>query len=171
MAGRRKVRWYDNCGTEGAGLCRFERGDAMSRVRGRSILLIEDSEDVARLLVELLRPLGVKVEVAVDAAAALSMARSVQPDLILTDLRLPDMDGLAAVRAIKDDTPALARTPVVVLTGHASPENIREAVDLGVVDFLIKPTFLSKAGLERIRRALESAPPRTERRSASGLST
>ncbi len=131
----------------------------MSTVRGRSILLIEDSEDVVRLLVTLLKPLGVKIRAAADGAAAFRAAREAPPDLILTDLQLPDMDGLQAVRAIKEDDARLQRVPVVVLTGHANPENIREAVELGVVDFLVKPSFLSAAGLERIRRALEAAPP------------
>jgi two-component system OmpR family response regulator len=137
----------------------------MSRTRGRSILLIEDSEDVVHLLVELLKPLGVRVAAAGDGASALRAARDVRPDLILADLHLPDTDGLTTVRLIKEAFPDLARTPVVVITGHANPENIREAVELGVIDFLVKPAFLSKAGLERIRRALESAPPKTERRS------
>ncbi len=131
----------------------------MSRARSRSILLIEDSQEVVQLLLALLKPLGAKITAAADGTAALRAARETPPDLILTDLQLPDMDGLQAVRAIKDDAPRLRQVPVVVLTGHANPENIREAVELGVVDFLVKPAFLSQGGLERIRRALEAAPP------------
>ena len=137
----------------------------MSRTRGRSLLLIDDSEDVVHLLIELLKPLGLRIVAVGDGTSALGAARDARPDLILVDLQLPDMDGLSAVRLIKEALPELARTPVVVITGHANPENIREAVELGVIDFLVKPAFLSKAGLERIRRALESAPPKTERRS------
>lgn len=131
----------------------------LARVRERRILLIEDSEDVVRLLVALLKPLGVKITAAADGAAALRATREASPDLIVTDLQLPDMDGLQAVRAIKEGASHLRQVPVVVLTGHANPENIREAVELGVVDFLVKPAFLSNAGLERIRRALDAAPP------------
>lgn len=137
----------------------------MSRVRGRSLLLIEDSREVVQLLVALLKPLGVKITAAADGASALRTAREMPLDLILTDLQLPDMDGLQAIRAIKEDAPHLKKVPVVVLTGHASPDNIREAVELGVVDFLVKPAFLSNAGLERIRRALEDAPPAVAPRS------
>lgn len=145
-------------GRRGTMIAEPGRGEAMNRSRGRSLLLIEDSRDVVDLLLELLKPLGARVVTAGDGASALRAARELGPDLILADLNLPDMDGLRAVRAIKEDLPQLARIPVVVITGHANPENIREAVELGVLDFLVKPAGLSKAGIERIRRALDSAP-------------
>lgn len=125
----------------------------------RVILLIEDNVDVVRFLSKLLAPLGAELVPAADGEAARAAAKRSPPDLLIVDLVLPGMSGLDAVRAIKQDDPRLARTPVVVLTGHPSPDNIREAVDLGVVDYLVKPTFLSEAGLDRLRRALDAAPP------------
>ena len=130
----------------------------MGKSPDRTILLIEDNEDVVRFLLRLLEPLGAQVVAAADGEAARKASKKTPPDLMLVDLILPGMSGLDAVRAIKKDDPRLAATPVVVLTAHPNPDNIREAVDLGVVDFLVKPTFLSEAGLDRIRRALEAAP-------------
>ena len=130
----------------------------MGKTRERTILLIEDNEDVVRFLLRLLEPLGAEVVAAADGEAARRASKTRPPDLMLVDLVLPGMSGLDAVRAIKKDDPRLAATPVVVLTAHPSPDNIREAVDLGVVDFLMKPAFLSEAGLDRIRRALDAAP-------------
>ncbi len=136
----------------------------MGKTPGRAILLIEDNADVVRFLTRLLEPLGAEVVATADGEAARKASKATPPDLMIVDLRLPGMDGLEAVRAIKKDDPRLAATPVVVLTGHPSPDNIREAVDLGVVDYLVKPTFLSEAGLDRIRRALEAAPKAPARR-------
>jgi CheY-like chemotaxis protein len=130
----------------------------MKKAPERTILLIEDNDEVVRFLVRLLEPLGAVLVPAPDGEAARKAAKRTPPDLMIVDLVLPDMGGLDAVRAIKKDDPRLASTPVVVLTAHPSPDNIREAVDLGVVDYLVKPTFLSEAGLERIRRALALAP-------------
>ncbi|HEX7902010.1 MAG TPA: response regulator [Planctomycetota bacterium] len=130
----------------------------MGKTPERAILLIEDNADVVRFLLRLLEPLGAEVVAVADGEAARRASKKAPPDLMLVDLVLPGMSGLDAVRAIKKDDPRLAATPVVVLTAHPSPDNIREAVDLGVVDYLVKPTFLSEAGLDRIRRALEAAP-------------
>ena len=130
----------------------------MGQSPGRVILLIEDNADVVRFLTRLLEPLGAKVVATSDGEAARKASKASPPDLMIVDLMLPGMGGLEAVRAIKKDDPRLDATPVVVLTGHPSPDNIREAVDLGVVDYLVKPTFLSEAGLDRIRRALDAAP-------------
>lgn len=141
----------------------------MSRTKGRSILLIEDNEDVLSLMIKLLATLGVDTTAAVDGGSALRAVKAHRPDLIITDLQLPDMDGLAAIRAIKQSDPKLASIPVVVLTGHPNPNNIREAVELGVVDFLVKPAFLSGTGLDRIRKALESAPPQPAPKPAGKL--
>lgn len=130
----------------------------MKKTPDRTILLIEDNDEVVRFLVRLLEPLGAELVAAPDGDRARKASKRTPPDLMIVDLVLPDMGGLDAVRAIKKDDPRLESTPVVVLTAHPSPDNIREAVDLGVVDYLVKPSFLSEAGLERIRRALALAP-------------
>jgi two-component system response regulator MtrA len=136
----------------------------MGKKSERTILLIEDNADVVRFLLKLLEPLGARIVAAADGEAARKASKAAPPDLMLVDLVLPGMSGLDAVREIKKDDPRLVPAPVVVLTAHPSPDNIREAVDLGVVDFLMKPAFLSEAGLDRIRRALDAAPKAPDRK-------
>jgi CheY-like chemotaxis protein len=125
----------------------------------RKILLIEDDPDVVRLLVLLLGALDAEVATAPDGAAGLAFAAANKPDLILMDLNLPRMDGFEAIRALRADQ-AFADLPVIVLTAHANPENIRRAVDVGADDFLVKANLLAGEGLDRVGRALEARPPR-----------
>ena len=122
---------------------------------------------MAALLLRLMEELQADVRLAATGEEAIRAAVEAKPDLIVADLMLPDMDGLAAVGRIREKLGAGA-PPVVVLTGHASPENIREAVDLGVVDFLTKPAALTDRTAEsRIRRLLEARPGKTKRRRRS----
>ena len=134
----------------------------MRKAGRKRVLVVEDDANVARLVEILLGDLGVDVELAADGRSAIEAASARPPDLILADVQLPDMTGLEAVRAIKERRPTPA-IPVVVLTGHANPENIKEAVDLGVVDFLTKPSSISAKGMERLRPFLEDEPKKKKR--------
>ena len=139
----------------------------MGRTGRKRVLVVEDDPHVAGLIVRLVERLQAEVRLASTGAAALKSAVEENPDLILADLVLPDMDGLAAVRRIREALGAGAPA-VVVLTGYASPENIREAVDLGVADFLTKPLALTDPSAEhRLRRLLESLPSRKQARRRS----
>ena len=130
----------------------------------RKILLIEDDADVARLLRTLLGPLGAEVLTATDGLEGIDLAVSEHPDLMLVDLNLPRVSGLETIRVVKA-VKELSRIPVIILTGHASPENIKQAVEVGAVDFLVKANFLAGSGLERVRSALDSSlPARTDRK-------
>jgi two-component system OmpR family response regulator len=130
----------------------------MRKAGRKRILVVEDDAHVARLLELLLQPLDADVERAADGASAVASASARPPDLILADFQLPDMTGLEAVRRLRERGPD-PPIPVVVLTGHPNPENIKEAVDLGVVDFLTKPDALSAKGVRRIRRILGLPEP------------
>jgi CheY-like chemotaxis protein len=135
----------------------------MRKAGRKRVLVVEDDAHVAHLLEVLLEKLDVDVERAADGASAVAAAAERPPDLILADVRLPDMTGLEAVRLIRERRPT-PPIPVVVLTGHANPENIKEAVDLGVVDFLTKPKSLSPQGMERVRQILEPEPAKKKKR-------
>ena len=128
----------------------------------RKILVIEDDPDVSRMLVTLLGRLEVEVVTAPDGLVGVALAASERPHLIVMDINMPRMNGLDAIRTIRGYT-ELANVPIIVLTAFANPENIREAVDAGADDFLIKANVLAGEGLERIRQALEARP--TKRRS------
>lgn len=102
------------------------------------ILVVEDNPQNMRLAAVVLEQAGHEVFQAVDAATGIDLARATRPDLILMDLQLPDMDGLAATRVLKAD-PVTQRTPICALTACAmkgDEERIREA---GCDGYITKP--------------------------------
>ena len=102
------------------------------------ILVIEDNPANMTLATFLLQSADHTVLAAIDAESGLTMARAESPDLILMDIQLPKMDGLAATKILKDD-PATRRIPVVALTALAmkgDEERIRAA---GCDGYIAKP--------------------------------
>lgn len=114
------------------------------------ILLVEDNEMNRDMLSRRLVRRGYTVVMATDGQAALDMAISEMPQLVLMDLGLPVMDGWEATRRIKAD----ARTssiPVIALTAHAMSEDRERALAAGCDDFDTKPV-----DLERLARKIEA---------------
>ncbi len=99
------------------------------------ILVADDMPMVRRLCCSILRGAGHKVREAEDGAEALAQYREARPDAILLDLRMPNMDGLAVLRELKELDPG-AR--VVIITAGTDAE-IREAVQLGARTVVLKP--------------------------------
>jgi len=116
------------------------------------LLLAEDDEFSRDMLVRRLERHGFEMIAAADGREALRCARQHRPDLILMDLDMPVMDGLAAMRALKTD-PRTFRIPVIVLTAHAAPEDVAAAVAAGCHCYETKPIALRRL-LERIHEAL-----------------
>jgi CheY-like chemotaxis protein len=101
------------------------------------VLIAEDDEDIALILTRLLTRAGNTVLRAPDGAAALDLAAKHRPDVVLTDLGMPRMDGLDLTRAIRAH-PDLADTPIVMLSGHLHPGDTAP-VAAGVCAVLLKP--------------------------------
>src|SRR5262245_20557115 len=99
------------------------------------ILLVEDEANMARTLAKNLERAGHRVEHAPNGAEALTRLAAAPFDLVLTDLKMPVMDGMALLRALAERGPAPA---VVVLTGFGTIETAVEAMKLGAADYLIK---------------------------------
>jgi len=102
------------------------------------ILIIEDNPANMRLASLLLEKAGHAVLRAVDAEAGLALARSNQPDLILMDIQLPGMDGLAATVLLKQD-PATAAIPIIALTAMAMKEDEEKTRVAGCDAYIAKP--------------------------------
>ncbi len=103
-----------------------------------SILVIEDNAANMRLAVLLLEKAGHAVLCAGDAESGLATARASAPDLILMDIQLPGMDGLAATSLLKSD-PATAAIPVIALTALAMKEDHARSLQAGCAAYIAKP--------------------------------
>lgn len=112
------------------------------------ILLVDDSPDELRLLSEMLRVGRFRLIVAGDGRQGYQRAVSRQPDLILMDVSMPDLDGFTACRLLKAD-PATRHIPVIFLTAKNAPEERLQGFRLGGVDYVSKP-FLAEEVIARI---------------------
>ena len=102
------------------------------------ILIVDDNEQNAKLARDVLRAAGFRTIEAVTGADAVARATDDRPDVILMDIRLPDMDGAAVARQLKGD-PRTAGIPVVALTALASHNAGDWLVDAGFDGYLEKP--------------------------------
>ena len=127
---------------------------------GQRILLAEDNLLNQEVATELLRHVGLTVDVASDGEEALTRAATTPYDLILMDIQMPRMDGLEATRRLRA-TPAYATTPILAMTANAFVDDRKAALAAGMNDHLVKPI-----DPERLYRALRrwlalapTAPP------------
>lgn len=116
-----------------------------------SILIIDDETTLARNAARFLEKGGHGATTASTGREGLKLFGELRPDAVVLDFRLPDMDGLAVIAAIRaDDT----QVPIIMITGHGSIELAVEAMKAGAVDFLQKP-FRDQPFLDAIERAVE----------------
>jgi CheY-like chemotaxis protein len=115
------------------------------------VLVVEDHDDTRAMLKILLEMYGCRVLEAEDGQAAIRLAESARPDLILMDARLPLLTGLAAIRRIRERS-WLRQVTIVAVTGNASPKFQLEAIAAGCNECLIKPIDFDL--LERLVKAL-----------------
>ena len=102
------------------------------------ILIVEDNPANMKLALLLLQNVGHEALCAVDAESGLTLARAQQPDLILMDIQLPGMDGLAATALLKAD-PATSAIPIIALTAMAMKEDREKTEAAGCDAYIAKP--------------------------------
>ena len=112
------------------------------------ILIVDDEESVAELLATVVRSEGDDALVALSGAEALRLLSSRTVDGVFLDIAMPDMDGLAVLKQIRERYPSV---PVTILSAHANEEHEREALALGAVAVVRKPAEL-KALTEAVIR-------------------
>jgi two-component system cell cycle response regulator len=120
----------------------------------QTVLAIDDSPDIHRLLDVRLRPEGLAIHHALDAEDGLNQALRLIPDLILLDVDMPVVTGFELCRQLKEHT-ALAQIPVIVLTGAAETYTKVQGFDLGAIDYVTKP-FDPAELRARVRAALRT---------------
>jgi two-component system alkaline phosphatase synthesis response regulator PhoP len=116
------------------------------------ILVVDDEEDILELVRYNLSREGYRVTGSLTGEDALRKVRSDVFDLILLDLMLPGMDGLAFTKAIKND-PRLRSTPIIMLTAKGEEADIVTGLELGADDYITKP-FSPRVMIARVRAAL-----------------
>ena len=123
-------------------------------LRHLSVLVVDDSPDTVDLLTELLCEHGYSVTLAFDGRDACTRALLAQPDLILMDLAMPNLDGLAATRRLKGD-PRTHDIPIVLYTGHPGADVVQRAHEAGCRSVVTKPA-LEQTLLDAVDDALRS---------------
>ena len=113
----------------------------------KCILIVDDNELNLKLMRWLLEKQGYSVHTAANAEAARARVRVVNPDLILMDIQLPDIDGLQLTREFKAD-PGLRRIPIVAVTSYAMKGDRQKTLDAGCDGYITKPIDTQQFPLE-----------------------
>jgi len=122
-------------------------------MRASQILVVDDEADIRGMVQEILTEEGYEVRTAGNAAEARAARAHAEPDLMLLDIWMPDMDGISLLREWTRD--GALSFPVVMMSGHGTVETAVEATRLGAVDFVEKPLSLAKL-LRTVEQAVES---------------
>jgi two-component system, NarL family, response regulator LiaR len=128
---------------------------------GSARLLLADDHDLVREGIRAVLEGEPDLSVVGEAAngrEAVELCRELKPDLVLMDVRMPEMDGLAATRAIKEELP---QTSVVMVTMHESPDYLLEAIKAGAAGYILKDAAGERL-VEAVRRTLEGEAPLSE---------
>lgn len=121
------------------------------------ILVVEDEPDAVELIKFNLKGAGYDVLTAMDGDEALKKARSLQPDLIVLDIMLPEVDGLEVCKIIRRDQ-RVAATPILMLTAKAAEIDRVLGLELGADDYVTKP-FSPRELILRVKRLLRNNQP------------
>ena len=119
------------------------------------ILVVDDYPAILGMLELMLAAAGYEVVTAIDGAAGLELAGRLRPDLVLLDVDMPDMDGMAVCTHLKGD-PATRHIPVLLMTGRLCTGILEQARQVGAFGVLSKPFFHIRL-LEEVARAMPEA--------------
>lgn len=122
------------------------------------VLIVDDDRAIAQLTAIWLRAAGYEVMVAYDGRSALAAAAARRPDLVLLDIRMPDIDGFEVNRQLRAD-PGLGGIPVIFLSAHVQEAARKEALAVGASAFLAKP-YETADVLAAVQRAIHTSQPK-----------
>jgi two-component system response regulator AtoC len=112
------------------------------------VLIVDDETDALLFLEDEIASLQHEVATASDGLKALEKAREWGPHLVLLDIRMPEMDGVATLKKLKEDNPQIA---VIMMTALRDEEVAKQAIQLGAFDYVTKPI-----NLERLKMLVET---------------
>ena len=131
------------------------------------VLAVDDTRSDRELLAKILEPEGYAVALAAEGGQGLALAATLQPALILLDVRMPGLDGLEVCRRLKA-VPATSAIPVIFLTGQSAGEQILSGFKAGAVDYVTKP-FRVLELLARVHVQVELRRAQHEVRTLRGI--
>lgn len=121
-----------------------ERSDSVMR-----LVIIDDEPIVGRRLKQVFSKMGYEVEIFTNPKTAIEFMEKEPFDIVVTDFKMEEMDGMEVLRRAKELNPA---SRVIIITGYARPETAKEAFKNGVFDFMVKPFRL-----EELKKAVNRA--------------
>jgi two-component system cell cycle response regulator DivK len=125
-------------------------------MRDPLVLLVEDDSDTREMYATVLRCVGYRVLSAANGVAALDAVKDARPDIVVTDLAMPVMDGFGLTRELRAD-PATRSVPIIAVTGQGVPSTPRMALDAGCCSLYLKP-FAPDALIDAVRSLLDACP-------------
>ena len=136
------------------------------------ILVVDDEESMRELLEIALRKEGYRLTLAESGRKAIEIFDKSSPDLVISDIKMPDMSGVEVLRHVKETDPSV---PVIMMTAYASADTAVEALRLGAYDYLTKPFKLEELkanirnALEKVRLKRENETLKRELKKTQGL--
>src|SRR3954452_5910693 len=130
---------------------------ATSSTEKSRVLVVDDEPQITRVLRTVLSSQGYQVQTAAEGQAALTSFAEFRPELVITDLYMPHMDGLELCRRIR----AVSAVPIIVLSVKGEEKAKVEALDSGADDYVTKPFGMDEL-LARVRAALRRGAPDTD---------
>lgn len=121
----------------------------------KTILAVDDENDVLLILKSSLQSEGFNVLTAASGPEALTAMETTTPDLVVLDLMMPEMTGFEVLSRMREK-PQLSAVPVIILTGASDKEKIREAINVGVSYYIVKP-FEFHDLVSKVRLAISDA--------------
>lgn len=122
----------------------------------KKILIIEDDEEIMGLLSRKISDIGYQVIEARDGEKGLKLLRSDQPDLVLLDIILPNIDGLELLKR-KQALPETKDVPVIVISNSGAPAEISQARRLGAIDWIAKTEFSLQETIDKIEKIIQES--------------
>jgi len=117
--------------------------------KARTILVIEDDQDMLQLFKRILEPEGYRVILSVDGTYGMTLLKDTKPDLVLLDIMMPGPDGFMTLNSIRQ----YSNVPVIMVTAKRETETLQRVIDLGADDYVKKP-FRPNELLARIKAKL-----------------
>jgi DNA-binding response OmpR family regulator len=110
-------------------------------IKDSSILYIEDDDITREQLSQFLRPQCKVLYIATDGQEGLALYKQFEPDIVITDIEMPDLNGLEMAKEIRKTS---LSTQIIIITAYTKPEYLMEAVNLQLIQYLVKPISLKK---------------------------